>query len=522
MGETARNLLEMRGISKSFGSTKALDRVDFSVQRGEVHALVGENGAGKSTLMKILSGALEPDAGTIDLDGRAYRPASPIEGRRAGVAMIYQELNLAPQLTVEANVMLGIEEKRFGVWLERGRMKDRVRQTLDRLEHPEIDPDTRVIDLGVGAQQIVEVARALMSDARLVVMDEPTSSLSRQDTQQLFQVITSLKERGVGVIYISHFLEEVRRVADRFTVLRDGKTVGSGTVADSPTEKIIHMMVGRQLDQMFPRIPHDVGAPVLELRKIRGDPLPLSVDLNLRRGEILGVAGLVGAGRTETVRGVFGLDRLVGGTVTSMRNTGFRGPNGGGTGSVVKRCDGGATPWERICQGFGLLSEDRKEEGLAQNLSLADNVTLSRLHGYAHYGVLCLSSIKTACDEWITRLGIRARGWDQSVDGLSGGNQQKVALARLLHQGADIMLLDEPTRGIDVGSKVAVYELIGELAKQGKAILYISSYLPELFGIADRIAVMHRGRLVAVKNTEEWTEESIMAFCVGEDGGENR
>ena len=492
-------LLEMQGISKSFGSTHALTEVAFDVRAGEVHALVGENGAGKSTLMKVLSGALKPDRGTIQLKGCAYQPMSPIEGRRAGVAMIYQELNLAPQLTVEANVMLGIEEKRFGL-LGRRSMAARVRRVFDRLNHPEIDPHTLVADLGVGARQLVEVARALITDAAVVVMDEPTSSLSAQDTEKLFEVITSLKQRGVSVIYISHFLEEVRRVADRFTVLRDGSTVGTGDVARTPSEEIIRLMVGRQLDQMFPKVDHECGEPILEVEGLSGDPLPEGVGFTLHKGEILGVAGLVGAGRTETVRTLFGLDRLRAGSVV-----------------VAGRADRGATPWERIGQGFGLLSEDRKEEGLAQSLSLADNIALPHLSPYTRRGLLRPGRMKAGCRQWIDTLEIKARGADQQVLDLSGGNQQKVALARLLHQDAEILLLDEPTRGIDVGSKVIIYRHIGALAKARKAIVYVSSYLPELLGICDRIGVMYRGRLVEIRDAKEWTEQALMACCVGEN-----
>jgi ribose transport system ATP-binding protein len=491
----------MRGIGKSFGSTRALDGVDLEVRQGEVHALVGENGAGKSTLMKILSGALPPDQGEIALDGRTYRPAGPIEGRRAGVAMIYQELNLAPHISVEANVMLGIEESHCGL-LDLRSMRERVRGVLERLNHPEIDPRAPVKSLGLGARQIVEVARALIADASVVVMDEPTSSLSEKDTEKLFEVVASLRDRGVSVIYISHFLEEVRRVADRFTVLRDGKTAGTGAVTETDVEEIIRMMVGRRIDEMFPRVPHEIGEPILELRSVGGDPGPEEVDLTLRRGEILGLAGLVGAGRTETVRAVFGLDRMRAGSV-----------------KIGGASDGGAKPWKRIAQGIGLLSEDRKEEGLAQSLTLADNVTVSRLGPYTRWGVLSPARMKRGSRTWIESLEIKARGPGQKVADLSGGNQQKVAIARLLHQDANVLLLDEPTRGIDVGSKVAVYELIGELARQGKAVLYISSYLPELLGICDRIAVMHRGRVAAVRETGKWTKESLMAFCVGRGEG---
>jgi ribose transport system ATP-binding protein len=492
-------LLEMQGISKNFGATRALDGVSFDVRPGEVHALVGENGAGKSTLMKVLSGALNPDGGTIRLDGREYRPSSPIEGRRAGVAMIYQELNLAPHMTVEANVMLGIETASRG-FLDLKGMGARVRRVFERLDHPEITPNTLVSSLSTAARQLVEVARALITDASVVVMDEPTSSLSTRDAEHLFAVIANLREGGVSVIYISHFLEEVQRIADRFTVLRDGSTIGTGEVASTSTGEMIEMMVGRKLDRMFPRVEHEIGDPILVLEGVTGDPQPEGVDLTLRRGEILGVAGLVGAGRTETVRAVFGLDCLKKGVV-----------------QIFDHRSRSGTPSERIRQGLGLLSEDRKEEGLAQNLSLADNIAVSALGSYTRRGLLSPRRMHRGCLLWLERLGVKARDSAQKVNDLSGGNQQKVALVRLLHQDSAIMLLDEPTRGIDVGSKIVIYEQIGEMARRGKAILCISSYLPELFGICDRIAAMHRGRLVAVRDREEWTEKSLMAHCVGQN-----
>lgn len=498
------NLIEMRGICKSFGPVRALDEVCIEVRRGEVHALVGENGAGKSTLMKVLSGALAPDSGTMILDHKPFRPQGPIESRQAGVAMIYQELNLAPHLSVEANVMLGIEASRVGI-LELKAMKKRVGEVFEFLHHPEIDPDAPVSDLSVGEQQLVEVARALIAEASVVVMDEPTSSLSARDTERLFEVIDLLKGQGVSVIYISHFLEEVRRVADRFTVLRDGRTVGSGQVADTTSEEIIKLMVGRRLDQMFPRLPHEIGEPALCLEDFAGDPLPEEVNLEIRKGEILGVAGLVGAGRTETVRCLFGLDGVKNGKVV-----------------VFDQSDRGVPPWTRIRQGIGLLSENRKEEGLAQGLTMADNIALSHFEPYTRFGILSPGRLKAGCEKWMERLEIKAAGPGQIVGDLSGGNQQKAAIARLLNQDADILLLDEPTRGIDVGSKIAIYHLIGELAQRGSAVLYISSYLPELLGICDRIAVMHRGRIAAVRERGEWSEESLMACCVGSGMKESR
>jgi len=494
--------LQMSAVRKRFGATVALDGVDLTVRPGEVHALIGENGAGKSTLVKILSGAIRADEGDMRLDGRLYRPSGPLEARQCGIAMIYQELNLAGHLTVEENVMLGIEETRWGL-LRRTSMRRRVLAALRQLRHPDIRPDVRVRDLSLGAQQLVEVARALASDARILVMDEPTSSLTQEDTAQLFTLIRRLRDGGVSVIYISHFLEEVRQVADRFTVLRDGRVTGTGAVATTPTSRIIERMVGRALDEMFPRVPHERGGPALRLDGLSGDPAPIRVDLTLHRGEILGLAGLIGAGRTELVRTIFGLDPVRAGRITvAVAGSGWA-------------TDTGAPPHRRLAQGVGMLSEDRKAEGLALPMSLADNITLSRLGRVGRWGWLSPARQKQAARRWIDRLNIRARGPEQAVWSLSGGNQQKVAVARLLHHDADVLLLDEPTRGIDVGAKVEIFRLMGELAAAGKAILFVSSCLNELLGVCDRIAVMSRGRLVAVKDAREWSEQTIMAVATG-------
>jgi ribose transport system ATP-binding protein len=489
--------LIMTDIHKRFGPTVALRGVDLVLRPGEVHALVGENGAGKSTLMKVLSGTVAADAGTMELDGRPYAPFGPQDARRRGVAMIYQELALAPHLSVEANVMLGVEESRLG-FLRRGRHRRRVRDALAVLYHPEIHPDTPVSRLGPGARQLVEIARALVVDVRVLVLDEPTSSLTQEDAAHLFELIRRLRSRGVTVVYISHFLEEVQAVADRFTVLRDGETAGAGAVRDFSPQRIIELMVGRSLTEQFPRVPHVIGEPLLELSDLVGEDMPRGAGLTLHRGEILGVAGVVGAGRTEMLRAVFGLDPVRSGRIVVEAVNSPR-----------------ATPNQRIRQGLGLLSEDRKGEGLALAQSIADNLTYSRLSPYRHLGWLSLRRRSRAVADWLARLGVRCSGPEQAVGELSGGNQQKVALGRLLHQGADVLLLDEPTRGVDVGSKAEIYRLVGELAARGKAILFVSSYLPELLGICDRLAVMVRGRLSAARPIEEWTPEAVMAHATG-------
>ncbi len=485
----------MTGVCKSFGATRALDGVGFTVQLGEVHALVGENGAGKSTLMKVLSGVHAPDAGEMEIDGQRYDPADPLDARRCGVAMIYQELALAPHLSVAANVLLGVEPARQG-WLDLGEMRRRTEEALDTLGHREIPADAVAGQLSIGAQQLVEIARALVTKARIIILDEPTSSLTRPDAERLFQVIKTLCARGVSVVYISHFLEEVEEVADTLTVLRDGRSVGTGAVADTPASRVIQWMVGRELDDMFPRSPHLIGDPVLELSALAG-PGVRDASLELRRGEILGVAGLIGAGRTEMLRSIFGLAPVQRG---DLRVAAFAGP---------------ANPAERLRQGVGLLSEDRKTEGLAGALSVEDNLVLSKLEPYVRHGWLSRGRMREAADAWIGKLSVRAASSQAPVDSLSGGNQQKVQLARLLHHDCDVLLLDEPTRGIDVASKVQIYEWIGRLAGEGKAVIFVSSYLPELLGVCDTLAVMCRGKLGPAAPAESWSEHSIMLAATG-------
>lgn len=489
-------LLDLSGISKSFGATRALKEVSFNVHRGEVHALIGENGAGKSTLMKVLSGAHRSDSGAIRFKNALCDISSPAVGRALGIAMIYQELNLAPHLTVEENLMLGKERSRFG-FLQSDR--DMAHEALELLGHPDIPLDMPAGKLSIGHQQIVEIGRSIISKADLVIMDEPTSSLSASDTRLLFETIGRLKDTGISIIYISHFLEEVMEIADQYTVLRDGASVGSGSIANTSTTKIIELMVGRSLAEMFPRSQREFGRPLLTLRGLRGTPLPSEVSLQVHAGEVLGIAGLVGAGRSETLRSIFGLERADAGTIQ--------------LGESEPVAVSGMSPRKALRARIDLLSENRKEEGLATGLSISENTSLSSLGRHVKFagtGLLDIAREQKSVAHRIHEVGIRCEGPAQRVQLLSGGNQQKVALARLLEQDADILLLDEPTRGIDVGSKVEIYRLIDRLAHQGKAIVVVSSYLPELFGICDRLSVMNRGVLGPARPIDAWTEHDVM------------
>jgi ribose transport system ATP-binding protein len=491
--------LRMTGVQKRFGATRALKNVSFEVAAGEVHALIGENGAGKSTLMKILSGAHQPDSGVVELDGQAFVPANPHHARRSGIAMIYQELTLAPHLSVAENILLGEEPTRLG-WLNHSRRRELAHKALAELCHENINLDAPVKTRSIAEQQIVEIARALIGQPKVLIMDEPTSSLTQADTQNLFAVIERLRRLKVSVIYISHFLEECQRVADRYTVLRDGESVAQGDMAGADLRQIIQWMVGREIGDIYPRTPRALGETVLELRAIAGRPKPQSASLKLRSGEILGLAGLVGAGRTEALRVCFGLDRLQAGTVWVSSKE-------------ATRC----TPAQRLRSGIGFLSENRKEEGLMLNRSLADNLTLTRYAPLLRCGFIQKRRQRQTAQEWMNSLEVRAQDPGQTVGELSGGNQQKIALGRLLHHQATILLLDEPTRGIDVGSKAQIYNLLGELAAQGKAIIFVSSYLPELLGVCDTIGVMYRGVLSEVRPVNQWTEHGIMAAAIGQN-----
>ena len=488
--------LQVRGLRKAFGATVALDGVELEVAPGQIRAIVGENGAGKSTLLEILAGAQRADAGEILLEGAPYRPRRPEDARRAGVAMVHQELSLCPHLSVAENILLGVEPTRLG-FVRRGEVARRAAAALAPLGVG-VDAGALVGDLPPAAQQLVEIARALaQTSCRVLILDEPTSSLAAADVERLFAVLRRLRAEGMSILYVSHFLEEVKAIADAYTVLRDGRTAGAGAMEGTEPSVLVEKMAGRAVDTLFPRSPRTPGEVILDVSGLAGTLRPTSASLALRRGEVLGIAGLVGAGRTELLRAVFGLDPVRRGTVK--------------VGAYV----GPASPARRLAQGVGLLSEDRKGEGLATALSIADNLTLSTLSRLGRAGFVSTARQREVTARWISELGIRCQGPEQCVGELSGGNQQKVALGRLLLHDVDVFLLDEPTRGIDVGSKAQIYGLVDRLALAGKAVLVVSSYLPELLGICDRVAVMRRGELGPARPARDLDAHAVLMEATG-------
>lgn len=490
-------LLTVRGLAKSFGSTAALAGVELTAHGGRVHAVLGENGAGKSTLMQILAGMQRADGGAVSLAAAPYAPRDPVAARRAGIALVPQEPELADHLSVEENLLLGAEPIRAGL-IDRSALRARAELVLAQVAHGEsrIEPGRRAATLGPAERQRVVIARALaLAEPRVLILDEPTSSLTAGDVEQLFVTLRQLREQGLAILYVSHFLEEVLAIADDYTVLRDGRSVQTGTIADTSAAALIHAMAGATVELAGRHVERQPGEVLLTLDALSGQRLPRAASLELRRGEVLGIAGLVGAGRTELLRAVFGLDPVRAGAIRVHAQAGF------------------ARPSRRLAQGVGLLSEDRKSEGLALSLSVAENTVLTRRIG--PLGRVSPARERAAAAALVTRLGIRCRDVAQPVGDLSGGNQQKVALARLLHHDAELLLLDEPTRGIDVRSRADVHAVIDELAARGKAVLVVSSYLPELLTLCDRIAVMCRGRLGPARPTRQLDARAILREATG-------
>jgi ribose transport system ATP-binding protein len=433
----------------------------------------------------------------MNLSGLPYLPENPHDARLKGVAMIYQELNLALHLSAQENILLGAESARAG-WIDRKTSRERAQAALAQLGHEGLDLDRLAGDFSIAEQQIIEIARALLISPQVLIMDEPTSSLTQADTEKLFATIARLRARGVSIIYISHFLEECRLIADRYTVLKDGETVGSGEMAGASLDHIVTLMTGREVKELYPRTAHPMGAVVLEVKAAASKPRLRQATLQLRAGEVFGLGGLIGAGRTDLLRAIFGLDDLAAGEVCIL---------GAPTRAVGPR--------NRWGQGVGFLSENRKEEGLMLNQTITDNLTLTKLGAFGRMGWINGGRQQAVAQRWVGELRVKCRDAGQLIGELSGGNQQKVALARLLEHPARIFLLDEPTRGIDVGSKAQIYQLVSELAAAGKAVVVVSSYLPELLGMCDTIGVMCRGELTAVRPRAEWSESEIMRAATG-------
>jgi ABC-type sugar transport system ATPase subunit len=499
-------LLEMRAITKSFPGVRALDGVTLSLARGEVHALVGENGAGKSTLMKVLGGVYPHGTygGEIAIEGAEQRFAGVRDAEAAGVAVIFQELSLVKEMTVGENIFLGREPQRFGVvrWDELYR---RAQALLDELQL-RVDPRTPVRNLGIGQQQLVEIAKALSQQARILVLDEPTAALTEAEVETLFRILGGLRARGVGMIYISHKLDEVFRVSDRVTVLRDGRTVGTDAMRDLTEARVIARMVGREVGEIFPEARHERGRVAFEARNITvedpnvaGKLLVKNVSFAVRRGEVLGVAGLMGAGRSDLLMAIFGAHagRVTGEVFIEGRRVGVR------------------SPAEAIQRGLGFVTEDRKRFGLVLDQTILNNMTLAGLSRLSGRFVTDVDAEAAAGARSMRELRVKASSVFAVAGTLSGGNQQKVVLAKWLLTNPKVLFLDEPTRGIDVGAKQEIYALVNRLAAEGLAIVLVSSELPEVLGLSDRVIVLHEGRVTGEFTRAEATPEAVMACATG-------
>ncbi|MEV3857114.1 sugar ABC transporter ATP-binding protein [Streptomyces sp. NPDC050095] len=487
-------LLRIEGIRKTFPGVVALDSVDFDLRRGEVHVLLGENGAGKSTLIKMLSGAYTPDEGRIYVGGEKVRIQGAQEAERLGIATIYQEFNLVPDLTVAENIFLGRQPRRFGL-IDRKRMEADAEALLARVG-VNVSPRARVRELGIARLQMVEIAKALSLDARVLIMDEPTAVLTSEEVEKLFAIVRSLREDGVGVVFITHHLEEIAALGDRVTVIRDGRSVGQ-VPASTPEDELVRLMVGRSIEQQYPRERPDTGGALLKVEGLTRGGVFHDVSFEVRAGEVVGIAGLVGAGRTEVVRAVFGADPYDEGSVEVA-------------GRPLRRHDVNAA----MAAGVGLVPEDRKGQGLVLDQSVEENLGLVTLRSATRAGFVDRTAQHTAAERIAGQLGVRMAGLGQHVRTLSGGNQQKVVIGKWLLADIKVLILDEPTRGIDVGAKVEIYQLINELTAAGHAVLMISSDLPEVLGMSDRVLVMAQGRIAGELDAADATQDSVMALAV--------
>ncbi len=492
------NILEMRNINKYFYGVHALNNVNFSVRKGEVHVLIGENGAGKSTLMKIISGAYKKDSGEIWFDGEKFDITNPLDAQNRGISIIYQEFNLIPGLSVAENIFLGREPLKKSGMIDWRVLYKNTNELLERLK-ADINPGQMVKKLSVAQQQFVEISKALSFGARLIIMDEPSATLTPKELEKLFDVIRDLKSRGVSIIYISHHLDELFEIGDRYTVLRDGEWIATDEIKSADKNQIIKLMVGREITNSYPERSNQPGEVILEVKNLNRQGILKDISLTLRKGEILGIAGLVGSGRTELVRALYGADPVDSGEVI-LNNQKV---------SIY-------SPKDSIKYGIGLLPEDRKQQGLVLEQSVKNNVTLANLEKIKNRILLNVEKEKEKVGNYIEELGIKTPGQDILALNLSGGNQQKVVLAKWLFTDSDILIFDEPTRGIDVGAKYEIYLLMNELTRQGKSIIMISSELPEIIGISDRVIVIHKGRITGEYDRLELDQERIMKSAAGE------
>ncbi|MEI7030280.1 sugar ABC transporter ATP-binding protein [Streptomyces pratensis] len=491
---TPDELLRVEGLRKTFPGVVALDNVDFDLRRGEVHVLLGENGAGKSTLIKMLSGACRPDRGRILADGREVRIDGAQDAERLGIATIYQEFNLVPDLTVAENIFLGRQPRRFGL-VDHRRMREDAQKLLRRVG-VHVRPDARVRDLGIARLQMVEIAKALSLNARVLIMDEPTAVLTSEEVDKLFAIVRHLREEGVGIVFITHHLDEIAALGDRVTVLRDGRSVDQ-VPASTPEDELVRLMVGRSIEQQYPRERPAAGATLLSVRGLTRDGAFHDVSFDVRAGEVVGLAGLVGSGRTEVARAVFGADPYDAGAVDVR-------------GERLARHDVPAA----MRAGIGLVPEDRKGQGLVLDASVQENLGLVTLRSASRSGLVDLKGQRAAAARIAEQLDVRMSGLGQHVRTLSGGNQQKVVIGKWLLADTKVLILDEPTRGIDVGAKVEIYQLVNELTASGHAVLMISSDLPEVLGMSDRVLVMAQGRIAGELPAGEATQDAVMALAV--------
>jgi len=492
---TSKTIFKAFGINKSFPGVQALSAVDFDLRAGEVHALVGENGAGKSTLMCIIAGVQKPDSGQMCLYEHQYEPNGRADAEAHGIRMVMQELHLISNLSVAENIFIEKLPNRFGI-IDYDKLNGAAREIMEQVGLGDVAPSMLVKLLGVGQQQMVEIAAGLSRRCRILALDEPTASLTDREIELLFAQIRKLKAEGVGIIYISHRIEEVIRIADRVTVLRDGKVISTNPTSELGVSDIIRMMVGRDLEHEHLRHGSETGRVALRVAGLTRGRKVRDVSFEVRRGEILGVAGLMGSGRTETMRAVFGADRPDSGKIYLY-----------GASEPLKI----RTPRDAVRNGIALVTEDRKEQGLLSGLAVRVNISLTRLRDVSRFGWMDIAEERSVADRYIAALGIRCSSNEQTVGELSGGNQQKVVIAKWLYRDCDVLIFDEPTRGIDVGAKFEIYHMLAELAEKGKAVIVVSSDTKELMAVCDRIMVMSAGRVAATFDRGEWSQEKIMA-----------